>query len=212
MTTSAGFSKNDPIRNELRIAFRRQAGNEKIIVIPCLVNEGKIPSADVLPSDIKKLAGIRAIRLARDTWDKDLDSLAETHPALLRTSTQLQRSWRFWANVVVTPAVIIACLHFLHGQLLPNTGKVFWLFLVTAPTVLLALYHSLWEHIPRATVWLTALAIGFISNILMALSNIPSWSAEHLTQQASAFLIGVTLISLTYLVSTLVIRAIRPRA
>jgi hypothetical protein len=73
-------NRDDTLRNEIASALYRQ-----IPVLPVLVGDGKLPSADELPDDLKPLAYRFAHELSDTRWEQDMAKLCaalETLPGL----------------------------------------------------------------------------------------------------------------------------------
>ncbi len=77
------LEESDWIRIELAEAL--EAG---ITVIPVLVEEGTMPSAEQLPPDLRALANLQAVRVSQERLDRDVAGLISTIDLLVEPSRQ----------------------------------------------------------------------------------------------------------------------------
>jgi TIR domain-containing protein len=66
-------NSDDPLRLEITAALKEEA-----FIIPILLQNAEMPSEDELPTDLRALAGINALKLRDDDWLNDLGRICKT--------------------------------------------------------------------------------------------------------------------------------------
>jgi hypothetical protein len=75
---------SDPVRVEVESALARD-----LLVIPLLLDDAQMPTRDRLPSSMARLAELNAVRISRDLFRQQLDSLLEVIANVLPEATDL---------------------------------------------------------------------------------------------------------------------------
>ena len=76
-TDEAGHRRLDSDLDYVRLEIATALARPDVLVIPVLVGGGTMPAASSLPENIRSLARRQAITLRDETWESDMDRLAE---------------------------------------------------------------------------------------------------------------------------------------
>ncbi len=78
VTDRAGHRRLEQSHDYLRLEIEAALARADLLVVPVLVEGATMPSAEDLPASIRGLSRRHALSLRDETWDADVDRLAET--------------------------------------------------------------------------------------------------------------------------------------
>ncbi|HUP39443.1 MAG TPA: toll/interleukin-1 receptor domain-containing protein [Vicinamibacterales bacterium] len=78
VTDRAGHRRLEQSDDYLRLEIEAALARSDLLVVPVLVEDATMPSAEDLPAPIRALSRRHALSLRDETWDADVDRLAET--------------------------------------------------------------------------------------------------------------------------------------
>jgi hypothetical protein len=145
---------NDLLRIEIATALRHQ-----VTVIPCLVDEARLPPAGELPDDLRSLATRQQVRVTYQTFDRDIITLIRATKEAFARANRQRREARLqrWKERYVTPVVAFAQRRAVLTSVLAAAlaiGTAAGVYAIGSRPAFV--FHALWQERPAqiSNVWL----------------------------------------------------------